>query len=68
MQEKKELDVIPFNLLYMEASQEAAVADLILKLRNVKDKTDENYIFLQNILKLTNNIVKKLQDMQMRMR
>ena len=68
LQEKKELDVIPFNLLYMEASQEAAVADLILKLRNVKDKTDENYIFLQNILKLTNNIVKKLQDMQMRMR
>ena len=30
-------------------------------LKNVKDKTDENYIFMDCILKLTNNIFKKLQ-------
>lgn len=68
LQEKKEFDVIPLNLLYMEAAEEANVADLLLKLRNIKDKTDENYIFKESISKLTNNIVKKLQEMQMKMR
>ena len=66
--EKKELDVVPFNLLYMEAADEVKVVDLFLKLKNVKDKTDENYIFMQCVLNLTNNIMKKLQDLQMRMR
>jgi len=68
LQERKELDLVPFNLLFMEAAEEGTVADLLLKLRNIKDKTDENYIFMQCIQKLTNNIVKRLQDMQMRMR
>ena len=52
----------------MEAAEESKVVDLFLKLRNVKDKTDENYIFMQCTLDLTNNILKRLQDMQMRMR
>lgn len=68
LQEKKEINLIPFNLLYMEAAEEANVVDLFLKLRNIKDKADENYIFMQNILELTNNIFKRLQEMQMRMR
>ena len=66
--QKKELDVIPLNLLYMEAADEVKVVDLFLKLKNVKDKTDENYIFMQSVLNLTNNIMKKLQDLQMKMR
>ena len=68
LQEKQELDLLPFNLLYMEAVEEAKVVDLFLKLKNIKDKTDENYIFMQCTLDLTNNILKRLQDMQMRMR
>lgn len=68
LQQKKELDILPFNLLFMEAAEEAGMADLLLKLRNVKDKTDENYIFMQHLLDLTNNIFKKLQDTQKRMR
>jgi len=68
LQQKKELDLIPFNLLFMEAAEESAVADLLLKLKNVKDKTDDNYIFMECLLNLTNNIMKKLQEMQMRMR
>lgn len=68
LQEKKEMDLLPLNLLYMEAAEEANVADLLLKLKNVKDKTDENYIFMECTLKLTNNILKKLQELQMRMR
>lgn len=68
LQEKKEMDVLPLNLLFMEAAEEGNIADLFLKLRNVKDKTDENYIFMENLTKLANNILKKLQNMQMRMR
>ena len=68
LQEKKEMDLLPLNLLYMEAAEEANVADLLLKLKNVKDKSDENYIFMECTLKLTNNILKKLQELQMRMR
>lgn len=66
--EKKELQVLPLNLLYMAAAEENNVVDLFLKLRNVKDKTDENYIFMDSVLNLANTIFKKLQDMQMRMR
>ena len=66
--EKKEFDLMPFNLLFMEAAEEVGVVDLFLKLRNIKDKTDENYILMQCTLNLTNNIMKKLHDMQMRMR
>lgn len=68
MGEKKELNTIPFNLLYMGATEESMVVDLFLKLRTLKDKTDENYIFIQEILSLTNNIVKKVQELQMKMR
>jgi len=66
--EKKEFDCVPLNFLYMGAAEETDVVDLFLKLRNIKDKTDENYIFMQCVLDLTNNIMKKLQEMQMRMR
>lgn len=66
--QKTELDLVPFNLLYMAAADEADVVDLFLKLKNVKDKTDENYVFMECTLSLTNNIMKKLQDMQMKMR
>lgn len=66
--EKKEFDCVPLNFLYMGAAEEHNVVDLFLKLRNIKDKTDENYIFMQCVLDLANNIMKKVQEMQMRMR
>lgn len=68
LQEKKTIDTLPLNLLYMQASEEGEVADLFLKLRSVKDKNDENYIFMQSSQDLTSNILKKLQSMQIRMR
>ena len=66
--ERKALDIIPLNLAYMEASEEANVVDLFLRIRNIKDKTDENYIFRECIQNLTNNIIKRLQELKMRMR
>lgn len=66
--DKKEPDLVPLNLLYMEAANEGKIVDLFLMPKNTKDVMDENYIFMQSIINLTNNIFKKLQDMQMRMR
>ncbi len=68
LQEKKELNVIPFNMQLVEAVEETKIVDMFLKLRNIKDKTDENHIFMECVLDLTNRILEKLQDMQMRMR
>ena len=66
--EKKELNIIPFNTLYFEAAEEASVADLFLRLRKIKDTTDKNYIFVNEVSNLTNNIIVRLQELQKRMR
>lgn len=66
--EKKELNIIPFNTLYFEAAEEASVADLFLRLRKIKDTTDKNYIFVNEVSNLTNNIVVRLKELQKRMR
>ena len=66
--ERKEINVIPFNLLYFEAAEEAGVTDLFLRLKNIKDKTDENYIFMQEVFKLMDRITNRLQELQMKMR
>ena len=66
--ERKEINVIPFNMLYFEAAEETAVTDLFLRLKNIKDTTDENYIFMQEVLKLLDKIIKRLQELQMKMR
>ena len=65
---KKDLNIIPFNMLYFEAAEEAGVPDLFLRLKNVKDTSDENYIFMQDVLKLMEKIIKRLQELQMKMR
>lgn len=68
LEERSEINVIPFNMLYFEAAEEAGVPDLFLKLNNVKDTSDENYIFMQDVQKLLDKIIKRLQELQMKMR
>ena len=68
LEEKKEINVIPFNLLYFEAAEEVGVVDLFLRMNNIRDKSDDNYIFMQHVLSLTDKIIKRLQELQMRMR
>ncbi len=65
---KREINVIPFNMLFFESAEEAGVPDLFLRLKNVKDKSDENYIFMQEVLNLMNKIIKRLQELQMKKR
>ena len=68
LEEKKEISVVPFNLLFFEAAEEAGVTDLFLRSKNIKDKTDENYIFMNEVQKLMDKIIKRLQELQMKMR
>lgn len=68
LEEKKELNIIPYNTLFFEAAEEANVTELFLKLREMKDTTDNNYFFMAEVLKLTNNIITRLQELQMKTR
>ena len=69
--EKKEINVIPYNILYFEAAEENNVADLFLRLkRNLikEDRLDDNYLFMQAVEDLVNKILRKLQELQKKMR
>ncbi len=68
LSEKKEINVIPFNMLYFEASEETTVAELFLKLKTLKDSNDDNYVFISENEKLVNRIIERLQELKMRLR
>ena len=68
LEEKKDLNLIPYSMLYFESAEEANVAEMFMKLRNIKDSNDVNYFFMEEILKLTNNIINRLQELQKKMR
>ena len=68
LKEKKELSVIPFNILLYEAAEEIEVVDLFYRLSRIKDTTDANYIFMKELDKLVEKIINKIQELQMRMR
>ena len=56
---------MPYNTLFFEASQEAAVPDLFLKLRNIKEQSDENEYFMEQIKKASLEILNKIQEAKM---
>lgn len=62
--QKQLLNTIPYNNLFFEAVQEANVVDLFLNLLRVKDK-DENYEFIHEVKRLSEDIQNKLQELQM---
>ncbi len=68
LEEKKDINIIPFNTLFFEAAEETGVTEFFLKMRDIKDKTDDNYIFMSEVFKLVTNIITRLKDLQMRMR
>lgn len=67
MKEKKELSVVPYNTLFFEACSEGTIVDFFLRLRNVVDDTDKNIIFEQAVAEADNNIIYKLQELQMKL-
>ena len=66
LKEKKQVDAIPYNTLYFEACSEGKVIDFFLKLRNL-DQSDRNYLFLKQTSEIANNIIYKLQELQMKL-
>lgn len=67
MKERKELSVIPYNTLFFEACSEGTIIDFFLRLRNIVDETDKNVTFEKAIAEADNNLIYKLQELQMKL-
>ena len=65
--EKNQVLTIPYNTLFFEASEEAGVPDLFLKFRKMMDSEDRNAFFIQEVKRASENIIYRLQDLQMKM-
>lgn len=66
MEEKNNVSTIPYDTLFFEACEEAKLPDLFLRLRKV-DSEDRNAVFLSEVKRTTENIIYRLQDLQMKM-
>lgn len=63
---KKDVIAVPYNTLYLEAASDESVADLFLKIRNVKE-IDKNATFVKMVKEAVERIIYKWQELQMRM-
>lgn len=66
MGEKNKVSTIPYNTLFFEACEEAKVPDLFLRLRKI-DEDDRNGFFIAEVKRTSENIIYRLQDLQMKM-
>lgn len=66
LKEKGGIKAIPYNTLFFEACSEGKIVDFFLRLKNVTDETDRNYVFLREVSKTANDIIYKLQELQMK--
>lgn len=62
---KKEPGVVPYNTLFFEACSEGKISDFFLRMRNL-DKLDRNAVFIDEVKKIAESIVYKLQELQTR--
>lgn len=60
--ERKEILAIPYNTLFFEAAEEGMVADLFLKLRRINEKTDPNAFFIEQVKKISEEIISRIQE------
>lgn len=67
MGEKNKVLTVPYNTLFFEASEEAGVPDLFLRLKRGVDSEDRNYIFIEEVKRTSDAIIYRLQDLAMRM-
>lgn len=66
LKEKKQVSVIPYNTLFFEACAEGTIIDFFLKIRNLTDETDKNANFATRVKEASNNIILKLQELQLK--
>ena len=67
LKEKKMVSAVPYNTLFFEACSEGQIIEFILKAKNISDVTDSNNIFIKELKSLDENIMFKLQELQMKM-
>lgn len=65
MHEKKLVSAVPYNTLFFESCSEGKIIDFFLKLRNI-DANDRNHTFVDEVSKIDENIIYKLQELQMK--
>lgn len=65
--EKNQVLTVPYNTLFMEASEEAGVPDLFLRFRKMAETEDVNGFFISEIIRASENIIYRLQDLQMKL-
>lgn len=65
--EKNQVLTIPYNTLFFEATEEAGVPDLFLRFRKTIDSEDRNAFFIEEVKRASENIIYRLQDLQMKM-
>ncbi len=64
LKEKNQVLTIPYNTLFFEAAEEAAVPDLFLRFKKFNDQEDRNAFFIQEVRRATENIIYRLQEIQ----
>lgn len=64
LRQKKEVFTVPYNTLYLEASDDGTVPDFFLRVRTM-DKTDKNGLFMEELKKFSDGILYKIQEIQM---
>lgn len=67
MGEKNQILTIPYNTLFFEAAEEAGVPDLFLRFRKTLDPEDRNAFFIEEVKRASENILYRLQDLQMKL-
>lgn len=66
LEEKNQVLTLPYNTLYFEATNEAGVPDLFLKLKKISDSDDRNVHFVEEVKRASENINYRLQELQTR--
>lgn len=64
--ERKGILSVPYCTLFGEAASEGNVAEYFIKYNKLTDETDQNYIFIETVRKDAQDIIYKLQELQMR--
>lgn len=64
--ERKGVLTVPYCTLFSEAASEGQLAEYFIKFNKLTDETDPNYIFVEAIKKDVQDIIYKLQELQMR--
>lgn len=64
LDEKKQVLGIPYNTLFMEATNEAGVPDFFLKLKRISNSDDRNALFIQEVDRATQGILYRIQELQ----